>query len=174
MRLASWQWCWRSVSWEVHWDKRNLSRHIRKRRLFRVYFCKGIRFTHVFCSGQEARYVNTFFEGSDECVSVWVSVREWYAIVCFPPLAIQAVPSHFSVLSSHSFRQSFLPLRHQRRPAWASLVTESWMILLTWALGILSNKENPPYVRVPFWSWMKIRQDRWDFSSTGLQRAQTE
>lgn len=55
--------------------------------------------------------------------------------------AFQAVCSHSHVQSSHCFQLStFLP-RHQYRPVWASSVTDSWMTVLKWALGILKSKE---------------------------------
>lgn len=123
----------------------------------RVYFCHGRGFTHTLRSGQEARYINLFFlKCSDECVSVWVSVREWYAIVCLLLFSIQAASSHFSVLSSHSFQQFILSLRHQQRPVRASSVTDSWMVVLTWASGILRKQGNPPYIRASLCLWMTV------------------
>lgn len=62
----------------------------------------------LFTHGQKSCYVNMYFKDFDAWVSVWASVYEWFAIVCFPPFAIQAVSSHLSVLSSHCFRPSFL------------------------------------------------------------------
>ena len=120
----------------------------------RVYFGKGSWFTRVLCSeaGSPLRQC-IFLRVSDECVSVWESVCEWFAIVRFPPLffffAIPAVCSHFAC-AVHPLLPTILPLslRHQERPAWASSVTESWMGVLLWALGLFRNKRYPLYIRV--------------------------
>lgn len=85
MHLAS----WRDVTYNKKYGDGNVLRHVLKRHPFQkmclFLFRKGS--TRVLCSRQEACYINTFYTCFHECVSVWVSVGEWYAIVRLPPLA---------------------------------------------------------------------------------------
>lgn len=74
-----------------------------------VYFYEG--FTHVLRFKAGTSLHKYIFKLFDERVSAWLSVRERYAIVSLPPLSIQAVSSHLPVLSSYSFRLSFLPFQ---------------------------------------------------------------
>lgn len=146
-------------TWTVSVLKRNLLRHVRERRLLqrtRLFLSWKRIYSYTSLRAGSSLHKSIFFKCSDECVSVWVSVREWYAIVCLLLFSIQAASSHFSVLSSHSFQQFILSLRHQQRPARASSVTDSWMVVLTWASGILRKQGNPPYIRASLCLWMTV------------------